>query len=320
MENFIKSHEIAPNIRVYTNIFPDIKEVLEVIYEHEKTTTKNPDATSYFKPYRDWYTFGRLTDCDGQENATPKEIIEFEKNKDFNYVNQKNLADRIKNARKLVIQNYCEIYGINETDSADFHIQPSVNFAEYEPGFEMDQRRIEDDIQWLGNHKPLAMNYHTDFEIKKMCRMEENFLLTCNIYWNDDYEGGEIVFYSSAGLLSYKPNAGEVIVFPSGSPYFPVDGDCFFHCANAVTKKRKYFSRNYLMYKHVPTEEMLSLEGAYPRGHSSRGPDSFYDSLFNQLMIDYSKKEVLVHPIVKKLYEKFTSDEKVVAREIDIFD
>jgi hypothetical protein len=319
MQFSLESHEIAPNIRVYTNLFPDINEVLGIIYEHEKTTTENPDTASYFKPYRDWYTFGRLTDSDGREKAE-EEIDECEKNKYVNYADQKNLANKIKNARKLVIQDYCKIYGINETDSADFYIQPSVNLAEYEPGFEMDQNHLEDGSPWVARHEPIAMNYHTDFEIKKMCRAEDNFLLTCNMYWNDDYEGGEIVFFSSAGLLPYKPNAGEVLIFPSGSPYFPIDGDCYFHCARTVTKKRKYFSRNYLMYKHVPTEEMLSLEDAYPRGHSSRGPDSFYDSLFNQLMFDHSKNEVLVHPIVKKLYKKFAEDEKITENQIEIFD
>ena len=74
------------------------------------------------------------------------------------------------------------------------------------------------------------------------------------------------------------------------------------------------------MYNHIPTEEMLSLESAYPRGHSPRGPDSFYDSLFNQLMIDYSNDTVSVHPIIKKLYKKYASDEKITAREIELFD
>ena len=315
VENLLESHEIAPYIRVYTNIFPDIEEVLEVIYEHERTTTEDPEVPHYFMPYRDWYTFGRLTEND--HNAY--DVI----SDDANFNKQKNLANRISQTREIIIKNYCEIYGVKEPDGSNFYIQKIVNFAEYEPDFEMDQiaeHRPSISSPIFGKHKPLAMNYHTDFEIKKMCGPGDNFLLTCNYYWNDDYEGGEIVFYSSAGLVSYKPNAGEVVIFPSGSPYFPTDGDCHFHCANAVKKKRKYFSRNYLMYNHIPTEEMISLESAYPRGHSPRGQDSFYDSLFNQLMIDYPSGTVSVHPIIKRLYKKFSSDERVIAREIESFD
>lgn len=312
VENFLESREIAPYIRVYTNIFPDIEEVLEVIYEHERTTTEDPEVPHYFMPYRDWYTFGRLTEHDHNAHDAISD--------DANFNKQKNLANRISQTRELIIKNYCEIYGVKEPDGSNFYIQKIVNFAEYEPDFEMWQMDNWSNSTWLGNNRPLAMNYHTDFEIKKMCRPEDNFLLTCNYYWNDDYEGGEIVFYSSAGLVSYKPNAGEVVIFPSGSPYFPVGGDCYFHCANAVKGKRKYFSRNYLMYNHIPTEEMISLENAYPRGHSSRGPDSFYDSLFNQLMIDYSKQQIRVHPIVKKLYNKFSKDEKVIEHEFIPFD
>lgn len=312
MEFSLESHEIAPYIRVYTNLFPDVAEVLEVIYEHERTTTKDPDAPRYFKPYRNWYTFGRVTDTEESSYQSNSE--------DPNFISQKNLANRIIQGRELIIKDYCKTYGVIEPEGSDFHIQTAVNFGEYEPDFEMDYDKSMRTESIFGIQKPLAMNYHTDFEIKKMCRPEVNFLLTCNFYWNDDYEGGEIVFYSSAGLISYKPNAGEVVIFPSGSPYFPLDGDCYFHCANAVKKKRKYFSRNYLMYNHIPTEEMLSLESAYPRGHSPRGPDSFYDSLFNQLMIDYSNDTVSVHPIIKKLYKKYASDEKITAREIELFD
>jgi hypothetical protein len=291
------SYEFLPHVRVYTEVFPDILEMQSILFEHEKTTTENPEAPHLFEPYRPWYTFGRVTDVQRTPDDCSHEYIQ----------RQLHFRDRVKEVREAVIDDYCKIYGVLETVNSETWIQSSVNLAEYFGDASVQPYDLESK-----NAKPKAMNYHTDFEIKKMCEDSDNFLLTCNIYWNDDYEGGEIVFYHAGKLFPYKPKQGEVVIFPSGSPYFPVGGDGYYHCANTVFENRKYFSRNYLQYKHLPTTEMRDAIDDHPRGDRNPG-DHHYSSLYNQMFVkgDEQSYEFLVHPIVKKFYEKLNSAESV---------
>ena len=46
---------------------------------------------------------------------------------------------------------------------------------------------------------------------------EEQRTLTCSLMLNDDYEGGEFCFFDQA--LSYRPSAGDALMFPSNFMY-----------------------------------------------------------------------------------------------------
>ena len=46
-------------------------------------------------------------------------------------------------------------------------------------------------------------------------------------------------YYS--GRIVYKPEAGDVVVFPSGNPDYLSDDGFYFHCVNRVTGGDKYF-------------------------------------------------------------------------------
>ena len=71
-------------------------------------------------------------------------------------------------------------------------------------------------------------------------------IYTLAIYWNDDYEGGELKFYIAPDkkkdwtdskedlVISIEPAAGSVIIFPSDEP--------FYHEALEVTSGYKYIS------------------------------------------------------------------------------
>jgi hypothetical protein len=72
------------------------------------------------------------------------------------------------------------------------------------------------------------------------------------MYLNDDYEGGEIEFKvlqsdGSFDRVSYKPKAGDILVFPSDEPYY--------HGVNLTTKGKKYFVRSFWDYYFPGTEE-----------------------------------------------------------------
>lgn len=292
MDFSLDSHEILPHVRVYPKVFPDIEEMKSILYEHEITTTADAESPHLFEPYRPWYTFGRVTDVQKTPDDASHENIR----------RQTHFFDRVKQVREAVIADYCDKYKVFDFIITETWIQSSVNLAEYFDGASVSDTHIEGSSF---SFQPKAMNYHTDFEIKKMCEESDNFALTCNIYWNDNYDGGEVVFFDSDQLLPYKPKQGEVLIFPSGSPFFPADGQAFYHCANSVFNGKKYFSRNYLQYKHVPTEEMRNAREDYPNGDRVKG-DHHFASLFNQMMqiSATDRTKFLVHPIATRFYKK----------------
>jgi len=80
-----------------------------------------------------------------------------------------------------------------------------------------------------------------------------NFTVTLNAYLNDNYEGGEIVFlpddytreseHDADIVLSYKPKAGDIVVFPS----------YLWHRTNPVLSGHRYNINTVLVEKSTPT-------------------------------------------------------------------
>jgi hypothetical protein len=80
------------------------------------------------------------------------------------------------------------------------------------------------------------------------------------MYLNDDYEGGEISFkvFKEDGTYSkieYKPQQGDVMVFPSGEP--------FFHGVKTVQSNNKYFLRTFWWYNFDGTPEWHANQEKY---------------------------------------------------------
>jgi prolyl 4-hydroxylase len=65
----------------------------------------------------------------------------------------------------------------------------------------------------------------------------ERSLLTCMIYLNEDFEGGETNFVPN---IQVKPETGKVLLFKHAVP----------HEGAAVTRGRKYVLRTDVMYRH----------------------------------------------------------------------
>lgn len=103
-----------------------------------------------------------------------------------------------------------------------------------------------------GASEDIAMHYHTDFQQEK--RDEPGFkpYITCTMYLNDDYEGGELAFKilksdKTFDEIVYKPKAGDIVVFPSNEPYY--------HGVFLTTKGKKYFVRSFWDYYFEGTPE-----------------------------------------------------------------
>lgn len=102
--------------------------------------------------------------------------------------------------------------------------------------------------------KDLIMHYHTDYQQERAEEPGFKFGLTCTMYLNSDYEGGEISFkvFEEDGTykrFDYKPQQGDVLVFPSGEPYY--------HGVKTVRNNYKYFLRAFWWWEFEGTAEWL---------------------------------------------------------------
>lgn len=113
----------------------------------------------------------------------------------------------------------------------------------------------------------MALQYHTDTHHFNEDSPGNKFAVTCTMYLNDDYEGGEISFLdeSSGKVVKYKPKAGDVIVFPSGEPYY--------HGIHQVYNKDRYIIRTWWFEDFPGTEEWHENEKKYGKDEWKRMED-----------------------------------------------
>lgn len=89
----------------------------------------------------------------------------------------------------------------------------------------------------------LSMIYHTDYVYADRYDDGNKFILTCTMYLNDDYDGGDLKFNIGDEWFSYKPKAGDIVIFPSGHPELLAEAGTVFHGVGRVDKTDKYLVR-----------------------------------------------------------------------------
>lgn len=113
-----------------------------------------------------------------------------------------------------------------------------------------------------GGTKQMTLPFHTDFYQRDEFEPGLKAEYTITMYLNEDYDGGEIDFrifngnendmrvvdgelkstdlnYEEIPKIMYKPQAGDIIIFPSRVPYY--------HGVRRVTTGTKYFARMFWM-------------------------------------------------------------------------
>jgi len=221
-----KYEEIYPLIRVYKNLLPDIT----YLAESTKKSEIQFNGKYIFSEWTDWFVFGKYCHRKEQLSGTVDSV-------DSNFDEEMNLLRRLSEATNGAITHYAITENIEVPQRAKI-THPSL--ARY------------DTNATSGNN--LAMQYHTDFNIGEWQWPGEKFLLTCTTYLNDDYQGGEIEFFINGDIFTYKPKAGDVLVFPSGSPIFPGNIP-YFHAVKLITSGEKLLVRNYLKYEYPGSDE-----------------------------------------------------------------
>jgi hypothetical protein len=105
------------------------------------------------------------------------------------------------------------------------------------------------------------MRYHSDYIREQGYAPGYKFVVTCTIYFNDNYEGGEVDFVMGDKLVKYKPEAGDLLVFPSGHPdYLTEDGMPYLHAVMPSYNNNKFLSRMYWQKYQKGTDEWYEKE------------------------------------------------------------
>ncbi len=220
-----------------------------------KGAIKNPkDFVNYFnenKEWKDWYTFGKVADGPNLDSGIFKEfptLEEWRKAKSYEEAApgepqyfEAHIEDLFYHATKL--------YKESNNISLDNWVEDGWNIAKY--------------ITNLEHHKDYAMMHHTDYQREFAYNPGLKFGITAVFYLNEDYDGGEVMFRfldENDRLVikkdySYKPSAGDILVFPSGPPHY--------HGVKAVTSGEKYIIRNYWRYEYPGHPLWLKLQEKY---------------------------------------------------------
>lgn len=193
--------------------------------------------------WRDWYTFGEMTNI---TNHDPNEYKDFPSESDWkNSLKENDYCVEIKKH----FYNVTKIY-FNEINNLPKNIKFSnFSIAKYFPN--------------AGVSDNMAMHYHTDFQQERFRIPEYKFHTTCLFYLNDNYEGGEISFRvlnkdqtEIDFQIDYKPSSGDIVVFPSTPP--------FYHGVKKTLSGNKYIIRTYWL--NLKKEDDYWIQGVKKYG------------------------------------------------------
>jgi predicted 2-oxoglutarate/Fe(II)-dependent dioxygenase YbiX len=228
MNNDLNHITLYPKIEIYKGLLPEAKDFAKDL----KLSEKDSDGKFYLKKWDQWSVFGTYTQA-----KTDLDKAEF----GLRYDREKYISDSISDAYSKAIKHYIDKH--NLTLPKGSYLMTS-SFSKYNP-------TEEDAVDGL------AMQYHTDYITVEKDMPGPKFFLTCTTYLNDDYEGGDIVFYIDGEdvVYPYKPQAGDICVFPSTEPYF--------HGVKAIKNGEKFFVRNFISYTYEGSKEWLDNQKNY---------------------------------------------------------
>lgn len=224
--------EIYPKVFVYKNVLSDPKKM----YDAMKESDLDADGRYVLKKWDPWAHFGTYTQV--------KHPSEWDESllSDERFIREKEFTEEVQAAYDKVIMDYVEKTGVELPESWRFS---GCSYSKY-----------FDQIDTLSNK--MTMQYHTDHITSQKDMPGEKFFITCTMYINDDYDGGDIEFYVDGQLINHKPVAGDILVFPSTEPYY--------HGVKTILNGEKFFVRNFVMYTFPGTKEWLDNQlrlGAY---------------------------------------------------------
>lgn len=245
--------ELYPKILVYKNLFKDIDKSYKILID-----SLEEQEDRLFSPWTQWSIFGDYLNpiFPGFDLSKKYGNFEYVEAKNQTEEDQKNFGLEMMKNFHLVTEDYIKRYDIDVDLS---------KMIENEDGFSVPLWR------WTGgtigkynvssDDNEYGMRYHSDYQREQGSAPGYKFIITCTIYFNDDYEGGEVDFAMGEKLVKYKPEAGDLLVFPSGHPdYLTEDGMPYLHGVMPSYNKNKFLSRMYWQKYQRGTDEWYEKE------------------------------------------------------------
>jgi hypothetical protein len=230
--------KLHPQVHVYRNYITNSKDIVARL--EEKAT------------WEQWWIFGKMAKNVGPSfswSSFPSPSEWEEHLKDIKDNMNSSLIDEIVEVKRAfyeVTSHYREEHSFE----LDNWVIPAPSFNVYIPN-EKDQPGAT------------SMGFHTDYQQEKADARGDKFMLTCTMYLGGEFEGGEIAFVitenpsdeSTYNLIKYKPQEGDIIVFPSTPP--------FHHGVTKVTSGIRYMVRTFWLEHFPGTPEWLAGEAEH---------------------------------------------------------
>lgn len=219
--------EIYPKVIVYKNNLPRWKEYIGLLKKSESESAKY-----YFKEWQDWYGFGTMMNL--PMNRQGQDYV-VDSNDEYALL-QRDFLNDVTKAYYECTEDYINTYNVQLPN----WVNNGLSICKY---FESPKQN------------EMAMHYHTDYRGFDADSPGKKYAITCTIYINDDYDGGGLSFLKddTGEVIDYKPEAGDIVVFPSGDPL--TGSSHYFHGVDRVDNGEKYFIRCFWSYDFPGTEE-----------------------------------------------------------------
>ena len=231
--------EIYPKIFVYKNLFKDIKKTYDIL------KNSNGEEDGLFSPWTKWSHFGEYLSPTFRGHDYVLKIKDVE-----SFETTTNKQSQHKEVLLEILNNFF-------IATKDYIAKNNVDFDEY--------KYLEDIKDVNGNaikeweftgpsiaryrtdiDDAVAMTYHSDYIREPIISPGHKFAITALTYFNDDYEGGEIDFIANGEAFMYKPEAGDLLIFPSGHPDLLMgENSVYLHGVMPAKNNSKYLARMY---------------------------------------------------------------------------
>lgn len=257
--------EFLPKVFIYKNLLPNAKEMAE----YADWFMESGEEHLIWRKPTEWGVFGENIAFDRswvpettalekfpEPTREPQQILNMNiagtKEEEYFEKESQYLKDLVSAFEKST-RHYLNAQNI-EIEEDWWMMYPAI--CRYNP-------TIEENYRGEGNVGPLAMVHHTDYEKIKADMPGDKFLVTCTMYLNDDFEGGEVEFLVDGKPYLYTPEAGDVVIFPSGHPDFLSEDYTYYHGVGAIKSGKKYFVRSFWMKPYEGSPEWLANRDKY---------------------------------------------------------
>jgi hypothetical protein len=237
--NNLKVTEIYPKVFVYKNLYKNIDETYNILKD------SNGEDDGFFSPWTRWSHFGEYLSptFKGHDYVLTIQDLEKMEAKTEKEIKHKEILLEILNNFFIATKDYINKNNVDFDDTKYLEGTKDQNgnlVKEWEftgPSIARYRTDIEDIV---------AMTYHSDYIREPIISPGHKFAITALTYFNDDYTGGEIDFIANGEAFMYKPEAGDVLIFPSGHPELLMgEKSIYLHGVMPAKNSSKYLARMY---------------------------------------------------------------------------